>query len=114
MLLELAKPVTLLFCILSLLEVFHTAFLGTTIDIHRRVYDSLALLVLAAGISVISGLVFRESWRESSPAQHLREMQLIETLPVRIFCWATGIMLGLFVAAWYLETHCIFYKDVRF
>jgi hypothetical protein len=36
------------------------------------------------------------------------------TLPMQIFFWATGIMVGLFVVSWYLETYVIFYRDVRF
>ena len=33
---------------------------------------------------------------------------------MRVFFWTTGVMLVLFLLAWYLETHCIFYRDVRY
>jgi len=66
MLLELARPVTLLGSILSLLVVFHTAFLGTQTDVRQRIYDSLAVLILAAAFSMLSGLTFREGGGEPS------------------------------------------------
>ncbi len=109
MLLELAKPDTLLSCILSLLAVFHAAFLGPSIDIHQRIWDSVAMLVLADGISLISGLVFCDGLRD-----HRASASLANTFPVQIFCWAAGGMIVLFLLSWYLETHFILYKDVRF
>jgi hypothetical protein len=105
-LVEIAKPITLLLCILSLYAVFHTAFLIPGRTVHERLWDSLDLLVLAAGISVVSGLIFQEGEREG--------VRLSGTLPMQIFVWSTGIMVGLFVASWYLETYVIFYRDVRF
>jgi hypothetical protein len=110
MLVELAKPVALLLCLLSLCAVFHTAFLIPAIDLHQRIWDSLELLSLAAGISVMSGLIFRESLPEPSADSP----RLTGTLPIQVFCWAAGTMFLLFLASWYLETHCIFYRDVRF
>jgi hypothetical protein len=109
-LVEVAKPVTLLLCILSLYAVFHKAFLIPGRTVHERIWDSLDLLVLAAGISVVSGLIFRESEREGEQDR----VRLAGTLPMQIFLWATGIMVGLFAVSWYLETYVIFYKDVRF
>jgi hypothetical protein len=105
-LVEIAKPVTLLLCILSLYAVFHTAFLIPGRTVEERVWDSIGLLVLAAGISVVSGLIFREGEDDG--------MRLGGTLPMQIFAWATGIIVGLFVVSWYLETYVIFYRDVRF
>lgn len=110
MLLELAKPIALLLCLLSLYAVFHTAFLIPASDLHNRICDSLELLALAGGISLISGLLFAESASASSTI----ETRLIATLPIQIFCWASCTMLFLFVASWYLETHCIFYRDIHF
>ena len=66
MLLELARPVTLLGSILSLLVLFHTAFLGIETDIRQRIYDSLGVLMLAAAFSILSGLTFREGGGEPS------------------------------------------------
>jgi hypothetical protein len=105
-LVEVAKPVTLLLCILSLYAVFHKAFLIPGRTVHERIWDSLDLLVLAAGISVVSGLIFREGEQD--------RVRLAGTLPMQIFLWATGIMVVLFAVSWYLETYVIFYKDVRF
>jgi hypothetical protein len=51
-------------------------------------------------------MIFRE------PARNGARL-LLRTLPVQIFCWAVCLMLAFFAASWYLETHCIFYKDVR-
>jgi hypothetical protein len=125
-LVEIAKPITLLLCILSLYAVFHTAFLVQGRTVGERVWDSLDLLVLAAGISVVSGLIFREGEspvesqgeREGATAReqvgHAGRVRLGGTLPVQIFVWATGIMVGLFVVSWYLETYVIFYRDVRY
>ena len=104
--LEIAKPIALLLCMLALWSVFYTAFLVPASDLERRSWDSLILLSLAAGICLTSGMIFRES--EESEAG-----SLMRTLPVQIFCWAVSLMLVLFLVSWYLETHCIFYKDVR-
>jgi hypothetical protein len=71
---------------------------------------TLELLALAAGISLISGLLFFDS----TPKSSANNARLITSLPIQVFCWASGIMLFLFIASWYLETHCIFYRDVRF
>jgi hypothetical protein len=109
MLVELAKPIALLLCLLSLCAVFHTAFLIPASDLHQRIWDSLELLALAAGISVVSALIFRESASEPSGDG----ASLADTLPVQVFFWAVGTMLLMFLASWYLETHCIFYRDAR-
>ncbi len=110
MLVELAKPVALLLCMLSLCAVFHTAFLIPASDLHDRILDSLELLTLAAGISVMSGLIFRESEAESAAISP----RLTATLPMQVFCWAASTMFFLFIFSWYLENHCVFYRDVGF
>jgi hypothetical protein len=114
MLLEITKPVALLLCLLSLYALFHTAFLATgSLDLlvpgpalHDRIFDSLLLLGLSAGICIVSGLIFREATPKPQPP-------LSATLPLKVFYWATGTMLLLFVISWYLETYCIFYRDTR-
>jgi hypothetical protein len=120
-LLELARPVTLLCSMLSLLAVFHTAFLGAEMDYSTRIYDSLGVLLLAAGFSLVGGLVCLEDGRENgerlrkvSRVSRRRKLRIIDTFPVQVFCWTTGIMAVLFVLSWYLETHCIFYRDIHF
>ena len=115
MLLELAKPVALLLCLLSLYAVFHTLFFSIEdphliLQPHQafddRIIDSLLLLALSAAISFLSGLIFRE-------AEPLPHPSLATTLPLLIFYWATGIMTALFFLAWFLETHYIFSPKVH-
>jgi hypothetical protein len=110
MLVEIAKPVTLIFCILSLWSVFDAAFLAVSIDMNQKICDALGRLVLAAVISLLSGFVFRNP----SHRRHASSVTLTSTLPVKLFCWASVAMLVLFVISWYLETYCVFYRDVRF
>ena len=110
MFVELAKPITLLFSILSLYGVFHTAFLLPAIDVEQKISESLSLLALAAGICLLSGLIFREAPEN----KETRGERLAATLPVQLFYWASTLMLILFLVSWYLEAHCIFYRDIRF
>jgi hypothetical protein len=116
MLLELARPVTLLASMISLLAVFHTAFLGSEADFSQRVYDAVEMLLIAAGVSLISGLCFLEGGRRRKAGDPYRfdGMRIAETFPMQVFCWTTGIMVALFLLAWYLETHCIFHRNVHF
>jgi len=115
MLLELAKPVALLLCLLSLVAVFHTLFFSIEdphliLQPHQafrdRIIDSLLLLALSAGICLLGGLVFRESEPDPHPS-------LATTLPMQLFYWGTGIMLVMFFLAWFLETHYIFSPKVH-
>lgn len=108
MLIELAKPGAFILCIVSLYALFIHAFLLPTNDMQQKICDCLTLLMLAAGTSLISGLVFQRA--TNGP----RGTQLLATLPVRLFCWASSIMLVLFLVSWYLESHCVFYRDVNF
>jgi hypothetical protein len=107
---EIAKPITLVFCILSLYALFHVAFLDPSLDFEQRIYDSLDRLAVAAAISLIAGWIFRAS----SPPTQAHRFSLIATLPLKMFLWASGGMLLLFLISWYLRTNCIFYRDVRF
>jgi hypothetical protein len=111
---EMARLVTLLSSMLSLYAVFHTAFLVPSLDLRQKIYDSLALLMLAALLSTISGLFFLHHSRDQYIPRHAEDGRLLATLPVRVFLWASTTMLVLFVLAWYLETYCVFYRDVRF
>jgi hypothetical protein len=106
MLLEVVKPIALMLCLLSLCAVFNTAFLLPASGLEQKLWDSMVLLALAGGICVASGMLFRKhGGGEVEP--------VMQTLPVRVFCWAACVMVVLFLAAWWLETYCIFYKDVR-
>lgn len=106
MLLEIAKPIALVLCLLSLCAVFYAAFLAPASGLEQRIWDSIVLLSLAAGICLTSGMIFREPTRDGIEP-------VTRTLPMQVFCWAASAMVVLFLAAWYMETHCIFYKDVR-
>lgn len=106
MLVEAAKPIALLLCLLSLFALFYTAFLVPAVGWEQRTWDAVTLLSLAAGICFASGMIFRYGdGAGAGPVMH--------TLPVQVFCWAAGAMVLLFFASWYLETYCIFFKDVR-
>jgi hypothetical protein len=114
-LLEFAKLGALLLCMLSLYVVFRTLFLSIE-DPHailqppqvftNRILDALLLIALSAAISLLGGIIFRES----EPKPH---SSLAATLPLQIFSWATSIMLTLFVLARFLETHYIFSPKVH-
>jgi hypothetical protein len=109
---EIARLVALVLCMLSLCAVFHTAFLvpaSDFSDFQQRTFDSLGMLAIAAGISLAGGLVFRES----RPHPDSAGARLASTLPVQVFCWVAGVMLLLFLISWYLETHIVFYRDIR-
>jgi hypothetical protein len=112
MVLELARPIALLCGILSLLGVFHAAFLEPTGDVEERLIGSLGPLLLAASIAFAGGLTFQARWRTGGNRRNVAP--LIETFPVLIFCWSVAGMAVLFLLSWYLEAHCIFYRDIRF
>lgn len=116
MLLDVAKPVALLLCVLSLCALFDAAFLAPgTLDLlpglpgstlNRQILDFLPLFGLTTAISIVSGLLFREAEPEPRPS-------LSATFPLQLFYWTTGIMIVLFTISWYLETHCIFYRAMN-
>ena len=112
MLRELLRPAALLASMMSLLAVMHTAFFGAETDYRQRIYDSLGLLLLAAGIALIGGLLFErneDEARNSGPVA-----AIFHTFPVRIFFWTTGLILALFLLARWIEANCIFSKEMRF
>lgn len=117
MLAEIVRPVTFILCILSLFGTFHAAFLVPAIEVDQRIFESLRWLGLAAGLALTSGLVFREAGlqpdKRSSSLFKSGLTALLRTFPVRMFCWASVAMLILFVASWYLENHCVLYRDNR-
>jgi hypothetical protein len=135
-LLELAKPVSLLASIFSLLAVFHAAFLGSEEDLGLRILNAAGMAVIAGAFSLASGLVFTQQSesQRSTPlkralpaergnvlpfrrpsrksAQDLYQPSfgfqgVIESFPMRVFYWSTGTMAALFLAAWFIETYCI-------
>jgi hypothetical protein len=111
MLLELAKPVTLLASVLSLSILFHTAFLEPATNVER-LQDALGPFLLAAAMALVCGLVFLSD--ESERTERHDVAALLHTFPMRVFCWATVGMGVFFLLAWYLEAHAILYRDTRF
>jgi hypothetical protein len=125
MFLELARPASLLASILSLLAVFHAAFLGSEMDLSQRILDASPRLIMALAVSLASGLLFTQrskarpgprmvypSPRRVAPAgirsDGLAEVdRLLASFPMRVFYWAVGWMAALFLAAWLIETYCI-------
>jgi hypothetical protein len=109
-LLEFAKLAALLLCILSLYAIFRTLFLSVEDPqpiflapqvLTHRILNALLLLSLSAVISLLGGIIFREAEPDPHPS-------LASTLPLRVFSWATSIMLTLFVLARFVETHYVF------
>jgi len=99
---EAAKPVALVLCMAALCALFSAAFLEPAAN-AAPTGDMLGLLGLAAGICLASGMLFCDG----------RAGAVMRTLPVQMFLWAAGVMVAMYLASGYLETHCVFYRDVR-
>jgi hypothetical protein len=112
MLLELARPIVLLTCILALLMLFHAAFLEPAASTFEHLEDSLGPLLLAAASAIVGGFVFLPS-RRARVVPISRAHDLWATFPIRVFFWSTLGMALLFVAAWYFETYLLPYRNVR-
>jgi len=112
MLLELARPVTLLGCILALLALFHAAFLEPDASALQHLEDALSPLLMAAAMALLGGLVFLPS-RRARVVPISRGRAFWSTFPVRVFYYSTLGMGLLFLAAWYFETFLIPYRDIR-
>jgi hypothetical protein len=110
LIIEIARPIALIFCILSLYAVFHAAFLDPAGDVRQRIWDGGIMLGLSAAICLIGGLVFRAD----AEARGGRDLPLTATLPVQLFVWGASAMLMIFVVSWCLETYFVWYRDVRF
>jgi hypothetical protein len=97
--LELAKAVSLLICILTLYWAAISAFFVPGSQWEDRLWVALFKLLAAAAISFYSGMVF--SWpSRTNPTAYQR---LTRTMPVRMFfCALTGIAV-LFVLSWYIS-----------
>jgi hypothetical protein len=108
MLLELGKFGSLLLSILCLIAVFHTAFLMPASGFEERIFASLEVFALAAGACLGSGWIFCRWDREVG----IRNATVLTSFPMKVFWWASGTMLLLFIAAWYLETHFLPWKTI--
>lgn len=101
MLLELGRFISLLAGIVSLNAVFYTAFLMPVDGLRERIFQSLDMLILACGICLASGLIFRAWDRKVG----IERSSITASLPMRIFWWFSGIVVFLFVASWYVEVY---------
>ncbi len=112
MLLELARPLSLIAVILSLLGLFHAAFLEQDASTLQHLEDCLGPLLLAAAAAIAGGLLFLPA-RRARIVPISRSRALWSTFPMRVFyCGIAGMAL-LFVAAWYFETYLLPYRNVR-
>jgi hypothetical protein len=103
MFLELAKFVSFLLLLITLLDTFHHAFLVPSSDLAERVWSSLRLLFGAAGLSFLSGYLFRATELKVFGAKSAPRIS--STFPVQVFFWASSGIVILFVFAWILEAY---------
>jgi hypothetical protein len=87
MFLELAKPASLFASMFSLLAVFHAAFFGSQTDLDHRLWNATTMLILAAAVSLASGLLFtqQDQPKEVEPSRLARTQALHQSnvLPFR-------------------------------
>jgi hypothetical protein len=96
--LELAKAVSFLVCILSLYWAAISAFFVPGAQWEERLWLAGFKLLAAAAVCLYSGMVF--SWpSRNNPTAFQR---LTSTLPVRLFFWAVAGIAVLFTLSWYL------------
>lgn len=96
MLLDLAKVASFVMSILSLCALLDKAFFVPATRWEERLAASLAGIVFAGCVSLISGMLFHRSQPE---------VPLARTLPVRLCLWALSGFSLLFVLGWYLDAH---------
>ena len=97
--LEIAKLISFLICILSLYWAAISAFFEPGSQWQDRLWIAGFKLLAAAAICFYSGMVF--SWPSRSNPNALQ--RLTSTLPVRLFFWAGTGIVALFVLSWYLS-----------
>jgi hypothetical protein len=96
--LELAKAVSFLVCILSLYWAAISAFFVPGTQWEERLWIAAFKLLAAAAICFYSGMVF--SWpSRSNPTAFQR---LTATMPVRLFFWSLAGIAVMFALSWYL------------
>jgi hypothetical protein len=96
--LELAKAISFLVCILSLYWAAISAFFVPGTQWQERLWIAGLKLLAAAAICFYSGMVF--SWpSKTNPTAFQR---LTSTMPVRLFFWALAGIAVLFALSWYL------------
>jgi hypothetical protein len=99
MLLDLSRFISFLASVLALFSMMHGALFVTAATWRERLCASLSHVVLAAAISLVSGLLFHYHSRPYVP--------VARTLPVTLFFWTFGALLILFPLAWYLDVYYV-------
>lgn len=94
-----AKFVALASSILSLLVLMGQAFFVPGSPWTERLLSALILLGLSGCVCFAAGLIFELPERKFDPEPTPR---LTDTLPVRLFFWAAGLMAVIFAASWFL------------
>lgn len=94
-----AKFLALALSILSLSVLMGHAFFVPGEPWTDRLIDALCLAVASGCICFAGGFIFEIPERrfDPEPTPHL-----IQTLPVRLFFWAIGLMAVLFAVSWFL------------
>jgi hypothetical protein len=96
--LELAKAVSFLVCILSIYWAAISAFFVPGAQWEERLWVAAFKLLAAAAICFYSGMVF--SWPSSTNPTAFQ--RLTSTLPVRVFLWALAGIAVFFTLSCYL------------
>jgi hypothetical protein len=97
--LQIAKFLALTVSMLSLCAVLGDAFFIPGAGWGDRLVDACAMAGLAGSVCFASGLLFEIPERQFDPEP---TPHLLQTLPVRLFFWAVGVMAVLFVLSWFL------------
>jgi hypothetical protein len=101
--LELAKFASLLWSILALDAVLHSAFLEPGSNLQQRLLPSLDLMLVAAAICLTSGYIFHLGDTRAGK----RDASVVGTLPMMIFWWGAGLIALLYGLGWLLERYCL-------
>lgn len=97
--LQIAKLGVLTLSILSLCLLMAHAFFVPGSPWGDRLLDALGTLGLAAGTCFAGGVIFEIPTRRFDPEP---TPPLLQTLPVRLFFWAVGLIAVLFLLSWFL------------
>ncbi|MBT9332771.1 hypothetical protein [Paracidobacterium acidisoli] len=110
MLLQIGKVVSFMLSLLSLHALMLNAFFIPGTSLQERLTQSLGSLALAGCMCFASGLLFCmpvSPHTKGEAAHQVNLPHLMETLPVRLFFWAIGLMVVLLLLSWYLEAYYV-------
>jgi hypothetical protein len=100
---ELGKILSFFLGMLSLLPVLVSAFFEPGSHWEDRLVMSLIKVAFAACACFGSGLFFLKPASAGVPLTD----RLLQTLPVRMFFWALGVVVVMFFLSWYLEEYFV-------